>query len=534
MSDPRTSRRFDASVLATCIAAFVLVAIAFLPRLRGDFVWDDAYLVRDNASLRSLAGLRTILTRDLWGSATGHGTQLFHPVPMLTLWAQYQLTGLSIVAFRIVDVALHCACAAALFALARARAIPFAAAALGAGVFLVHPSVTEPVLWITGRHDTIGLLFTLLAALSLPRAVARPSWIAVPAVCVALAFLSKEQFVVAPVLIALAAPAPFWTEVRARSPRAIAAALLPVVSAALVLAWRHALGIASGSDALAARLVTHLRNAATIASHYFVQLATFSNGSTIETYEPLSARATFIVIAVIGLGLALLVLLARRTGRIAAGVWVGCAWFLVALAPHVVSIPMLHLFANRYGYTPLAGLSLALAHGLEPIVSRIETTFARRTALALASAVLLALAVRTSIEGSYWRTDLALYRRDVERRPDDGRALYHYATALQRHEGCVAAEPVFVRATERAPDDARSWHNLAGCRLRLGRFADAVSPAMHAVALERDDPRNWFNLGVALRASGDDRRGRRALEHALRLDPHYAAAREALAASALR
>ena len=49
--------------------ALVLVTLVFGPHLGGEFVWDDAFLVRDNAALSRPEGLGAILTQDLWGQA---------------------------------------------------------------------------------------------------------------------------------------------------------------------------------------------------------------------------------------------------------------------------------------------------------------------------------------------------------------------------------------------------------------------------------------------------------------------------------
>ena len=53
------------SIGLTLALALVLVTLVFGPHLGGQFVWDDAFLVRDNAALSRPEGLRAILTQDL-------------------------------------------------------------------------------------------------------------------------------------------------------------------------------------------------------------------------------------------------------------------------------------------------------------------------------------------------------------------------------------------------------------------------------------------------------------------------------------
>ena len=64
-----TDRRAGLGVLA-------LTLVAFLPSLRGSFVWDDVALIEQNRAMRSATGFVEIATRDLWGQATGSPTQL--------------------------------------------------------------------------------------------------------------------------------------------------------------------------------------------------------------------------------------------------------------------------------------------------------------------------------------------------------------------------------------------------------------------------------------------------------------------------
>ena len=75
-------------LLAFLILAAVLLGASFGPHLRGEFVWDDIYLVEGNQALFRADGWRVLVLHDLWGPVTGKPSQLYHPVPMLSLWLQ--------------------------------------------------------------------------------------------------------------------------------------------------------------------------------------------------------------------------------------------------------------------------------------------------------------------------------------------------------------------------------------------------------------------------------------------------------------
>src|SRR5580700_1274484 len=82
----------------------VLVVVAYIPALGGDFVWDDDVNVVTNGALRTPSGLGRI-----WTDLTV--TQQYYPLTHTTFWLQYQLGGLWAPAYHAVNVALHAAAA---------------------------------------------------------------------------------------------------------------------------------------------------------------------------------------------------------------------------------------------------------------------------------------------------------------------------------------------------------------------------------------------------------------------------------------
>src|SRR5438876_4946187 len=82
-----------ANALLLSLALVILLGMAFGPHLRGDWVWDDVYLVEQNPSLHDPHGLRVLLTHDLWGGAGHRATDLYHPVPMAWLWLVSRIAG---------------------------------------------------------------------------------------------------------------------------------------------------------------------------------------------------------------------------------------------------------------------------------------------------------------------------------------------------------------------------------------------------------------------------------------------------------
>jgi hypothetical protein len=535
--DPRASgavvragllNRRGGSLVAFLMVAAVLLGTAFGPHLHGEFVWDDIYLVEGNQALYRADGWRVLLQHDLWGPATGKPSQLYHPVPMLSLWLQGISPTHSLVGFRLANLALHGLCAGLLWLFILRRGVGRGAALAAAAVFLVHPSVTEPVMWITGRHDTLGMAFILAAMLLWP-VTGRGIWLrsSLAGSAAAMAFLCKEQFVVLPILLLV------YTVVctRGRIDRFPALRrwlilLLPAAGVAAVLLGRAHLGIRMGSDELARGFGQLLVGYATIVWHYAAQLVSLGNSVTLDPFVPLGAWPAIAVLVIL---VALLAVLAWAWWQAPTRFdlpLLGVTWFCLSLVPLVAAIPQIGFYGNRYAYSPLGGLTVAAVGLLAPLAGR-----GRLSRLWIATGVLLPamLVLSTSSAAANWSSDLSLYRADLLRDPDNGIAHYHYGYAVLRRRGCGEALPIFLAATRLAPDYARGWHNLAGCLENLGHAAQAVEPARRAVELEPDNARNQYNLAVALAARDDVTGAVRALQACLAHEPSFKPAQELLA-----
>jgi tetratricopeptide (TPR) repeat protein len=225
-----------------------------------------------------------------------------------------------------------------------------------------------------------------------------------------------------------------------------------------------------------------------------------SAGPTIRTYAPSTLAVALLSI----LSLAATVVTAlwrwRKGSLTGARVLFGAVWFGVALSPHVVSLPTLGVFANRYGYFPLLGLLFAAGGLLDDLFARASESLRRVLRVAVFVPVLIAAPVSLGA-ASLWKSEIDLFGADYAESPDDPQSLYFLGGALERKGGCETAVPYFRRAAELAPDFARASQNLAGCLLRTGKGAEAVAPAENALR-RAPNTANLYNLALALEQAG--------------------------------
>jgi membrane associated rhomboid family serine protease/Flp pilus assembly protein TadD len=124
----------------------------------------------------------------------------------------------------------------------------------------------------------------------------------------------------------------------------------------------------------------------------------------------------------------------------------------------------------------------------------------------------------------------AVYRRLLELMPDTPYLLnglaYLYADVL--NSNLDEAEKLVTQALDDYPQDGAMLDTLAWIYYKQGKFTDALATQQRAVQSEGENAEIRYHLGAMLQASGDMKAARAEYEHAIKLDPAFAPARDAL------
>ena len=148
-------------LLAGAIAIVAGCFAAYIPAIRGGFVWDDDLYVTDNAALTAPDGLRQI-----WFPKAPQPPQyvpLVYTTICTTFWIEHQLWGFNPAGYHAVNVAIHCINALLLWLVLRRLSMPWAW--LASAIFALHPVQVESVAWITERKNVLMAFFGLLMVL---------------------------------------------------------------------------------------------------------------------------------------------------------------------------------------------------------------------------------------------------------------------------------------------------------------------------------------------------------------------------------
>ena len=136
---------------------FVLVVVAYIPALRGGFVWDDPRYVTENETLRSAEGLGRIWTDP-------GATIQYYPMTFTSFWVEHHLWGANPLGYHLVNVILHGLSAILLWLILKRLSLP--GAWLAAALFALHPVQVESVAWITERKNVLSGFFYMAAMLA--------------------------------------------------------------------------------------------------------------------------------------------------------------------------------------------------------------------------------------------------------------------------------------------------------------------------------------------------------------------------------
>ncbi len=181
------------SPAAGVAAIILLTVVAYIPAMRGGFVFDDDPLIVHNPLLQASDGLHRF-----W--FTTQATD-YYPLTWSLLWEEWQLWGNSAAGYHVVNVLLHAVNAVLVWTTLRHLRIP--GAWLAGLVFALHPVNVATVAWISEQKNTLSMLFFAVAILLYLRfdETSDWRWYGVSLTAFIMALFSKTAVVMLPVVL---------------------------------------------------------------------------------------------------------------------------------------------------------------------------------------------------------------------------------------------------------------------------------------------------------------------------------------------
>lgn len=511
MSKKKQDKRKSAPVAPRAVAAepaepgfplwwllglLVLTGLLFWPMLGNQFTnWDDELYVVNNALLRG---------PDWKGIFTEPVVSNYHPLTILTLALNYQVSELQPFSYFLVNWALHLANTALVFVLAwRLSGEIRWVAVFTALVFAIHPMHVESVAWISERKDVLYAFFYLLALLRYWRYLTHGQqsdyWTTMG--LFVLALLAKPAAVVLPLTLLLL---DYWKgrtwERRVWLEKVPFLALSAVVGVATVLIQSKKAIASLDLYSVTDRLFFGCYGLTTYVARFFapVSLSPFHAYPPVDNLGLAVQTAPLVLLALAG------VVWYFRTNK----VLVFGALFYVANIILVVQFLSIGntILGERYTYLPYVGLAFALAM---LIAEKAPEAVAKPLQWALLAVAVVGLGWATRQYLRVWENTESLWTGAIQHYPGapvprSNRANFYYQQAL-RPENAARYQELMEKAgadcdaaLQSNPNHFASLDIRALTHIRLGTVEQAVPLAQRMTEVEPGNPKGFVLLGTAL------------------------------------
>ena len=527
---PYLLRAVSKPALLGGVLILVSVFIAYLPVLRGGFIWDDDAYVMSNPLLTEPDGWGHI-----WSSA--HRQSQYFPMTFTTLRLEHALWGMNPLGYHAVNVFLHSLNALLVWALLRRLAVP--GAWFAAALFALHPVQVETVAWITELKNTQSTLFYLLALH-------------------ALALFSKTTACTLPAAMILV----LWIRHQPIGRRQLAGIapflLLGLVMGLVSVWWEGHLG-------------NYIRDSGTrLSGLERLLIATraiwFYAGKLVWPVNLTFSYPRWVInphdLAQYGWGLGCLVVAAlcwwyHRTrgnlpdsriahpdpepGRAALprrqaeqqlgptrfmgrGPIAAIVFFVATLSPMLGFFPLYtfvySFVADHYQYLACLGPIALFAAMTTRLAGRWQIRPWRQYAFAIA--LLSVLGVLTWRQAGIYRDLETLWRDTLKKNPTSWLALNNLGMVLKARGEKTEAEAHYLEALRLRLDDPDIHYNLANLLVATDRTAEAMAHYQQALKFKPDDPDMHNNLGVVLYSTKQFDEAARQFREAIRCRPGLA------------
>lgn len=478
---------------------------AFAGSIEGDYVWDDRFLIRDNAQNLRLEKVGWLFSRDVFASSTPpRSSSAYRPLVMLSYAVDRTLLGHQARWYHASNLFWHLVAVTLLFLLVL-RWTGSGVAALVSGMILgIHPSQTEAVAWLSGRQDLFPAVWTLAALLL--NGIDRPAWLRLTMVPLAAfaAFLSKENAIVVPLLVVAA---DHWIHKRAWNDRTCWAkyGLLAAVVLLYFVLRGHA-GLGSGTPRSFGELWQLLSDFTGLSSALLKIFIYPVYSGPLMVYQrpgilPVAGSLSLVLLVIV-----LFLYRWRLTGITDPGrrMALGMLWFGLAVAPAALALSATEVVAERYLYLPCAGLALLCGQAAQLFARMTLRHFKPRQTLLILGVPFLIMSAMNGVlvaqQVHNWRSDRALFRSILTAQPFNAVAASQLGRDhLLRGEARNALywfERVF--RCKRIPGYIRSrtLNYATVALLRIKHYPAAIGVGIASIKYTRS-PNNHYNLGLA-------------------------------------
>ena len=501
------SGKFKSAIFIILI--IILGLSIYFNSLGGDFIWDDAGLVKDNIYIRNWSGLPQVFTKNIWAGCK-EGSSVYRPLQMVTYIADYSLWKLDVRGYHFSNILLHLAAALALYWLVNLLFNQRILALFSSLLFISHPVQVEAVSYISGRADSLVTIFILVSFIFYLKFLQTKKITAWVMACFSfiLALLSRENALILPALLILYHYAfkkkletkPFWP-------------LLGITGGYIILRLVFINTIFLDTPittSFFARLpgffvaITNYIRILFLPSHLHMEY-----GNILFSY--LSPKA------ISGLAIILLLLIcifrSKDSNRL---IFFFLCWFMIALLPSSNLYPINSYMAEHWLYLPSIGFFIILGKLFTFLYEKDKFKY---MALSLFICLLGVYSYLTIKQNIYWRAELPFYKRTLEYSPGSARAHNNLGVLYSKLGNKNEALKEYLKALALNPGFGYAYRNLGDIYCDLGNNAQGIKMYLKAIQIDPQHAQTYYNLGNAYHNLGEKDKSIEMTKKCIQIDP---------------
>ena len=495
------------SIALIIIAGFIVYGNS----IGGKFIWDDNFLIKNNAYIKDLSEIVRFFTENI-GAGAGKNYNFYRPVQLLSYAIDYSIFGLNTKGYHFTNILLHILMALSVYWIVNILYKDRLLSVFTGVLFVVHPINTEAVSYIAGRADILTGLFCLLSFICYIRYLRVGStrlyiFMLLTYIC---AILSKENSLILPIL--------FLFYHYAFKEKAKIKSFLPIlgITFAYILLRLTVLKFQMPASASTDTLTQRIPN-------FFAVIATYVRLLFLPLHlhmEYLYAGFSFSdAVTLSGMLILILSILYAFRKRNSDGlIFFSIGWFFITLLPHSNLYPINAYMAEHWLYIPSIGFFVIMARGLSFLYRKKSFYIIPIIGL------LIFYSDLTIRQNKYWREPISFYERTLRYAPYSSRVYYNLGNEYDNIGKKEKAIEAYKKAIEINPNYADAYFNLGNIYRDIGKKEEAISSYKKVIDLNPNDASLYNNIGVVYGSMGRNEDAIVLFKKAAVIDPRHAKA----------
>jgi tetratricopeptide (TPR) repeat protein len=495
-------------IISICILVFVVAFMAYANTLKGDFIWDDEYLILNNSQIKSFVHLKNVF-KTYVGYGSENINNFYRPVQEISNMIDYFLWGEYPFGFHLTNTVLHALVAVMVFIFLNRLCRDLFVAGVAALFWAVHPVHTEAIAYIAGRADSLYALFMLLSLVFFmmyadkARSGGKGSAAYVMSVLFfVISLLSKEIVIAMPLFIFLymffflrgTGDDALYRKIRWRwAPYAGIVVIYGILRTTVLSFADIAPPSAFNVIPLSYRLLTFFRTILVYFKLMFVPTDLHMERS-IPITKSISDPSSIIAFAFI----AAVVWIAWKAYKRNRLVSFSIVWFFANLLPVSNIIPINSFLAEHWIYMASIGPFLLLGMGAAEIYRRIDPgETAYRAAFLIGLAAVIGIYGRaTMVRNMDWKDEISFFHSTLKYHPKNARLYLNLGNTYYEKGQIEKAVEQYRKAIEINKDYAVAYGNIGSAYLHMKKPDEAEEYLEKAIGIKHNYPIAHYNLGI--------------------------------------